>query len=542
VDVCVVGSGASGLPVATRLAQHGFRVVVLERGPWMRRADFVEDELLVRRGLFWPTVEDEPRTWRPADSVPATRLPTAVQLFANAMVVGGSTVHYSALAWRFRESDFQVLSEDGQVDGAALADWPISYADLEPYYTQAEHELGVSGDARLNPWEPPRSRDYPVPPVPRNSAGAVFERGALAMGLNPFPIPLAILSRDYDGRPGCVGKGFCSSYGCSTGARSSTMETYLPKGLATGRMELRANAFVTGVETDALGRATGVTYIAPDGSSQRQAASIVVLAAGGVETTRLLLLSASRSHPAGLANASGLVGTYLMQHSPPATVVATFPEPIDGHMGTAATRTVMDWYATDASRGYIRGGFAQPRAHGGDPIGYALRRVHPATWGLAHKTSMRETWRHYLYSHVTGESLPVESNRVDLDPDVRDRFGLPVARTTYTPHDNDFRLAKWIADRSAELFDAAGATKVHNAEPVNRKLHNHQMGTARMGDDPSRSVVDRWCRAHDVPNLYIADSSVFVTSAGVNPSLTITALALRVADRIAATRGDPKAQ
>jgi choline dehydrogenase-like flavoprotein len=541
VDVCVVGSGASGLPVATRLAQHGFRVVVLERGPWMPRAEFLEDELLVRRGLFWPTVEDEPRTWRPSDDVPAVRLPTHVQLFANAMVVGGSTIHYSALAWRFRESDFRVLTEDGPVDGTTLADWPIRYEDLEPYYSQAEWELGVSGDTRLNPWEPPRGGEFPLPPVARNSAGAILERGARALGLHPFPIPLAILSRDYDGRSGCTGKGFCSSYGCPTGARSSTMEAFLPKGLATGRLELRPNAFVTGVETDDRGRATGVTYIAGDGSAQRQEASIVVLAAGGVETTRLLLLSTSAAHPDGLANGSGLVGKNLMQHSPPATVVATFPQPLDGHMGTAATRTLMDWYATDTSRGYIRGGFAQPRAHGGDPIDLALRKVHPATWGLAHKTSMRETWRHYLYSHVTGESLPVEANRVDLDPEVRDRFGLPVARVTYTPHENDDRLAAWIADRSAELFEAAGATKVYNPGPTNRKLHNHQMGTARMGDDPATSVVDRWCRAHECPNLYIADSSVFVTSAGVNPSLTITAIALRIADRIAATRGDPAA-
>jgi choline dehydrogenase-like flavoprotein len=538
VDVCVVGSGAGGLPVATRLAQKGFRVVVLERGPWLTRRDFLEDELLMRRGMFWPTVEDEPRTWRPDPETPTERLPTNVQLFANAMVVGGSTVHYSALAWRFRESDFQVLSEDGPVDGATLADWPISYSDLEPYYSQAEHELGVSGDERLNPWGPPRARNYPLPPVPRNSAGAIFERGARALGLHPMPIPLAILSRDYDGRSGCLGKGFCSSYGCPTGARSSTLEAYLPKGLATGRLELRPNSFATHVETDPRGRATGVAYIGTDGVPDRQEADIVILAAGGVETSRLLLLSASGAHPHGLANGSGLVGRNLMQHSPPATVLATFPEPLDGHMGTSATRTVMDWYATDASRGFIRGGFAQPRAHGGDPIDYALRRIHPAAWGLAHKTSMRETWRHYLYSHVTGESLPVESNAVDLDPEVRDRHGLPVARATYKPHPNDDRLAAWIADRSAEVFEAAGATKVYNPGPINRKLHNHQMGTARMGNDPSTSVVDRWCRAHEVPNLYIADSSTFVTSAGLNPSLTITAMALRIADRIAATRGD----
>jgi choline dehydrogenase-like flavoprotein len=304
---------------------------------------------------------------------------------------------------------------------------------------------------------------------------------------------------------------------------------------------VRPGSFVTRVETDGRGRATGVAYVGPDGTTRVQEAAIVVLAAGGVETPRLLLLSASSSHPDGLANGSGLVGKNFMQHSPGATVVATFPQPVDGHKGTAATRTVMDYYETDARRGFIRGGFFHPRAHGGDPIDYALRPVHPAAWGLAHKTSMRETWQHYLYSHVTGESLPVESNRVDLDPDVRDRFGLPVARITYTAHENDLRLAQWFADRSVEVLEAAGATATWNRGPVVRKLHNHQMGAARMGDDPTRSVVDRWCRTHDVPNLYVVDSSVFVTSAGLNPSLTITANALRIADRIAATRGDPKA-
>jgi choline dehydrogenase-like flavoprotein len=529
------------MPAAARLAQRGFRVVVLERGPWLGRSDFVEDELIVSRGLLWPTVDEEPRTWRPNDATPAVPLADSVQLFSNAMVVGGSTVHFSALAWRFRESDFRVLSEDGPIDGAALADWPITYAEMEPYYDEAERLIGVSGAARLNPFEPPRQREYPLPPVPRNSAGAILERGARALGLHPFPTPLAILSRDFDGRSRCMAKGFCSTYGCSNGARGSTLETFLPKGLATGRLELRPGSFVSRVVTDAGGRVTGVEYVGRDGALQYQAAAIVILAAGGVETPRLLLNSASGRSPDGLANGSGLVGRNFMLHSPGATVVATFPHPVDGHKGTSSTRTVMDYYASDPRRGFIRGGYFHPRAHGGDPIEYALRRVHPARWGQAHKTSMRETWRHYLYSHVTGESLPATGNRVDLDPDLRDRFGLPVARITYTAHDNDVRLARWLADRSAELFDAAGATTIHNAGPTVRKLHNHQMGTARMGVDPSRSVVDRWCRAHDVPNLYVTDSSVFVTSAGVNPSLTIQANALRVADRIAATAGDPRA-
>ena len=544
VDAVVVGSGAGGIPVAARLAARGLRVVILERGPWLRREDFAEDEILVsRRGQLWPTVESEPRTWRPTDTVAAVPLSTAVQLFSNAMVVGGSTVHYSGLSWRFHPSDFRVRSEEGEINGASLADWPIDYAEMEPYYEQAEREIGVSGAARLDPFAPPRRRDYPLPPVDRTSAGAILERGARALGLHPFPTPLAILSRPYRGRPACTNKGFCSSYGCTVGAKSSTMEALLPGAVATGRCEVRPDSFATRVELDGRGRARGVAYVGSGGATEFQPAGIVILAAGGVETPRLLQLSATRGHPDGLANGSGLVGRNLMLHAPGATVVATFPESLDGHKGASPTRAVMDFYASDSRRGFIRGGYFHPRAHGGDPIEYALRPVHPARFGMAHKDSMRETWRHYLYSHVTGESLPVEANRVDLDPEVRDRFGMPVARITHTAHPNDVRLSAYIADRSAEVFHAAGASTVHVPAPGVRRLHNHQMGTSRMGSDPATSVVDRWCQAHDVPNLYVADASVFATSAGLNPALTVTANAFRVADRIASTElryGSPR--
>jgi len=534
VDACIVGAGAAGLVVAKELAERGFRVVLLERGPWLSREDFFEDEIAAkRRGQLWPTVADEPRTWRSSSDEEATVLATGVQLFANAMCVGGGTVHYSGLSWRFHESDFRVLSAEGPVDGVSLADWPIGYADLEPWYERAEWEIGVSGKGWASPFDPPRRRDYPLPPVARTSAGAILETGARALGLHPFPTPLAILSRPYRGRPACTNKGFCSGYGCTVGAKSSTLEALLPRALATGRCDLRPHALASRVELDARGRARAVVYRDADGTEQRQTARLVILAAGGVETPRLLLMSATAGHPDGLANGSGLVGANFMQHAPATTVVATFPEPLDGHKGASPTRACHDFYPSDSRRGFIRGGYFHPRAHGGDPIELALRPIHGATWGRAHKDSMRRSWRHYLYSHVTGESLPVETNRVDLDPVARDRFGLPVARITHTAHPNDVRLSAFIAERSAEVFRAAGATEVLVPSPEVRKLHNHQMGTCRMGDDPARSVVDRWCRSHEVPGLYVVDASVFVTSGGLNPALTIQANAFRIADHVA---------
>jgi choline dehydrogenase-like flavoprotein len=434
-----------------------------------------------------------------------------------------------------RPVDFRERSLLGPIAGTGFSDWPITYGELEPYYTKAEWEIGVSGEP--GPFDPPRSKPYPCPPMPVKSSGALLERGALKLGLHPQVAPVAILSTPYRGRPPCGHCGFCMGFGCEMNAKSSTLVSMIPEAEATGRCEIRPLSTVFRIETDAAGRVTEVQYFDAHGSQQAQKAKAVVLAANGAETPRLLLMSESSRFPNGLANGSGLVGKYLMGNGHSVNH-AVFEHEANEWKSIQVTRIVHDFYDSDPTRGFYGGGGIDARPLiNASPLMHALTvgggGAVPLRWGADFKRDVLHGFNHHIGLLNSTTSLPLESNNISLDPDLKDDKGRPALRMTYRDHDDDLAIMKFLQDRGEEILQAAGAVKYWR-EPVEpQRFHAHLLGTCRMGDDPATSVVDRYHRSHQVPNLFICDGSSLVSSGRGQPTLTIQALAFRAAEHIA---------
>ena len=520
--------------MADRLASDGFKVVVLEQGPFRRAQDFTHDEIGVVQyhELLGGGPEVHGQTFRDdasKDAQPAVR-PAA----EYAQTVGGSSVHFTANFWRLREIDFREKSALGPISGTNFADWPISYEELEPYYTRVDWEIGVSGAP--GPFDSFRSRPFPVPPMPIKSSGVLLERGAKKIGLHPQPAPLAILSKPLNGRAPCINCGYCMGYGCEVGAKSSTLAAMIPLAQASGNCEIRAECAVFRVTSDASGRVSGVLYYDPEGQERAQKAKAVILSANGAETTRLLLMSASEGHPDGLANSSGFVGRNIMfnGHS---LAHAVFEQPLNEFKGVQVTRIVHDFYEADPARGYYGGGGIDARALDAmGPIAFALSGQRPGTprWGAAFKNTLAHDFTRRLSVLCSTTSLPQDSNNVTLDPTHTDSWGRPAIRMTYRDHPDDLSTALFLQDRAMEILDAAGAQTAWRSPVGPQDGSAHLLGTCRMGNDPQTSVVDRYHRSHDIRNLFICDGSSMVTSGRGQPTMTIMALAFRAAEHIAA--------
>jgi choline dehydrogenase-like flavoprotein len=531
VDFVVIGSGAAGGVVARELSVAGFAVVLLEQGPHRTAANFTHDELatqfnneLIGRDI----VQTYRRT--AADTAKVQNDPPPA-LYAQG--VGGSSVHFSGNFWRLRPSDFNERSRLGPIPGTLFDDWPISYEELEPYYTRVDWEIGVSGAP--GPFDPPRSKPYPLPPMPVKSSGVLLERAATKLGLHAQVAPLAILSQAYKGRPGCIHCGFCMGFGCEANAKSSTLATMIPEALATGKCELRARCAVHRIETGTDGRVSEVQYWDEKGRPQAQKARAVVLCANGAETPRLLFMSSSPRHPQGLGNGSGRVGKGLMFNSH-SVAHALFDEPLHDYKSVQCSRIIHDFYEADLKRGFYGGGGIDARpflAH--SPMLFALTTVPPDVprWGAEYKKFLADAFTRHMAVLGSGTSLALESNTVTLDPKVKDPLGRPALRITYNDHGDDMKLAGFLQDRAMELIDAAGAKKAWREEITPQNIGTHLLGTARMGNDPKTSVVDRFHRSHEVKNLFIVDGSSFVTSGRGQPTMTIQALAFRAAEHIA---------
>jgi choline dehydrogenase-like flavoprotein len=503
-DAVIIGAGACGSLMAAKLAERGMSVVVLEAGKrFDRETDLANSEANGAK-ILWT----EPRVYAGKHGV----VPKA------GVGVGGGTLAWLGVMPRFHPADFRTYSTEG-----VGADWPISYEDLRPYYQQVEREFGIAGDC--GPFAPERY-DLPMPPHRMNWHAQVLARGARKLGAHPFAPPIAINSIAYDGRPACIYCGWCGS-GCPTGAKATAPDVYLAKAERRGARVI-SEAFVHRIEYDAGGgRVTGATYLDAEKREHHVKGRFVILAAHALETPRILLLSANPTFPDGLANSSGQVGQNLMSH-PTWQVFGTFDEPINAYKGMQMGHVmVQDYYATSqtpaAGRDYARGFILL--SYMMTPVTYA--NLSGAFYGPEFKRFLHD----YAYTAAWwahAEGLPMPDNRITLDPEVRDPRGLPVGRLTYEWCDNDLRLAAAARDKAAEMMAASGARQVR----IGLNYGAHAMGTCRMGRDPRDSVVDEFCRSHDIPNLYICDTSVFVTSAGVNPTLTAMAIASRAAERM----------
>jgi choline dehydrogenase-like flavoprotein len=529
VDFVVVGSGPAGSVMARELSQAGFTVVVMEQGPRLTPSDFEHDEVkyYYLHGITNdPTVS--PQTFRRTPDTEAVRVGGNPLTYAR--IVGGSGNHFTANFWRFHEIDFHERSVLGPISGTGFADWPISYQELEPYYTKVEWEVGVSGLAGASPFDPPRTKPYPMPPLPVKSSGVLLEKGARKLGWHAYPAPMAIVSQPYRGRPACVNCGFCIGYGCEVMAKSSPLYTMIPEAEATGRCEVRSASYVFRVGMNDKGRATGVHYFDKDKREQFQKARAVVLSANGAETPRLLLNSATAQSPHGLANSSGMVGKHLMFNQG-AGVHAEFEHALNEYKSVQVTRVVHDFYDSDPKRGFYGGGGIDARI-GAQPIGWALASGGDMPrWGAALKARLEAFPRSMLAAgHCT--SLAMENNGVSIDPTLKDAWGIPAIRVTYKDHPDDLKMAQFLQDRAAAIMDAAGAKKIYRAEVGERGGGVHLLGTCRMGNDPATSVIDKYHRTHDVKNLFLCDGSSFVTSGRGQPTMTIQALAFRAADHI----------
>lgn len=533
VDFAIIGSGSAGGILAKELSLAGFDVVVFEQGPYRKAADFTHDELavLIRGELLGGGPDVNGQTFRARSDQIAVRGMLAPAHYAQ--TVGGSSVHFTANFWRLRPIDFKERSLLGPIAGTNFADWPISYEELEPYYTRVDWEIGVSGAP--GPFDAPRSRPFPMPPLPIKSSGVLLEKGAKALGLHAQPEPHAILSQPFNGRAPCMSCGYCMFYGCEVGAKSSTLAAMIPLAEASGHCEIRAESAVYRIETDSNGRASEVLYYDADGAERAQKVKAVIVAGNGAETPRLLLMSASDRHPDGLANSSGFVGRNLMFNAH-AAANGIFEHPLNDYKGAQVSRMIHDFYDTDEKRGFYGGGGIDARPlWSATPLFQVMEGMPPDVprWGAEFKQAISHNFSRQMSIVGSTTSLALDSNNITLDPDNTDKWGRPSIRVTYHDHDDDLAAAGFLQDRSMELLEAAGAGKAWRTPVRPANSSPHLLGTCRMGDDPDSSVVDRYHRSHDVPNLFICDGSSMVTSGRGQPTMTIMALAFRAAEHIA---------
>jgi choline dehydrogenase-like flavoprotein len=530
-DAIVVGSGAAGGIVACVLAEAGKRVLLLERGRELSFADVGRDHLRNQRLAIYghnagPEINGNPRVFVDPEGRSRIVRPHELDYHNNAACVGGGTRVYGAQAWRFHPDDFRMATKYGVPAGSSLADWPITYETLEPFYERAEWELGAAGDGRMISHQVPRRRDYPLPPVSPSPQTLALANGADRLGWVTTPVPLLINTRPYQGRSACIACKYCVGFACPTDAKSGSQNTVIPRALATGNCELQTNAIVERIEVDSRGNVSGVNFFV-DGITERQTAraKVVVVSGGAIESARLLLNS-------GLGNEHDQVGRNLQGHLYPRAYGLSPTKVFDG-VGPGVTIATTQFNHDNS--GIIGGGmladdFIKP------PIDFWYDSLPPdlPRWGIRNKEFMRDNYTRVMHVRGPVQDIPNPDGRVTVDNSVRDKWGIPVARLSGTTHPATVEAAEFMRQRGEEWLRASGCEKVWSAQPgLILSGRQHQAGTCRMGRDPKTSVTDEWGRVHNHDNLFVVDGSLHVTNGGFNPVLTIMALAFRSGEYIA---------
>jgi choline dehydrogenase-like flavoprotein len=550
-DVCVIGSGAGAGPVALTLAEAGRSLLVLEKGPWWTEKDFYKDELACcRRSVYTPPLADEQHVIEDLDSdgdwVGEATSDSGWD-FWNGNCVGGSSNFMSGFFYRLKPADFRLLSEFGPVPGANIADWPISYEDMEPWYSKVESEVGISGKIVDHPLAEPRSTaDFPYPPTHEHPIARHIDNACQALGLHPLPTARAILSRGKGKRRSCEYSGYCGSYGCSSGAKGSARAALLDRARASGHCEIRPQAKVYKLVSNAQGRVVAADYFDADGKTRRVTAKIFVVACQAIETSRLLLSSTGPRHVNGLANNSGQVGRNLLfsaggSGSGDFVYAGMSDRQVDALKvrGPFVNRGVQDWYYIDdkAFGGRAKGGTVDFLLRHPNPIARAMSVKwdddERLLWGrpLQKKLKSLFTASQTLRYEIFCDWLPTDNCFVSLDAGVRDKWQSPVARVRIGYHPHDLKVGRYINTRAIQVLEKMGARNIRSSVS-GAPPQNLVAGGCRFGDNPATSVLDADCRAHDADNLYVTDGSFMPTGGSVPYTWTIYANAFRVAERI----------
>jgi gluconate 2-dehydrogenase alpha chain len=545
-DVVLVGMGAVGGLIVPILTRAGLRVVALEAGPWRAGRDFRPDELgdafYCRANLSTKFMQEAPR-WRRHAGDPTGEASFSLGRMVNG--VGGSLLHYGTWLRRFHPHHFQPLTRvharwgaAALPDGCTLADWPMTYDDLEPYFSAIEHLVGVAGDSHYPTI--PRSRPYPMPPLRPFRMGEDFRAATTAMGLHPYPVPVGLNSVPYDGRPATRYTSWAVGIGPLADDRWHPALSTVPEALASGNLDLRTQCRVTRVLTDRDGHASGVEYVDATGQQRTQRARTVILASYTFENVRLLLLSGDARHPHGLGNNDGQVGKHFMTKLF-SDVCGDFPDRIfNRHTGPSSQSIILDDYVDDdfdcVTHGFL-GGATLSAENQALPIAIARWSLPPdvPTWGAGYKEHLRQ-WQHVGTARIQPEALPYADNYLDLDPHHRDRsgLGLPVVRITYALHPNEHRVSEWMEAKSEEILRAMGAQRTWRGVRFTGVISSHDLGGCRMGEDPAAAVVDPTLQVHDTPGLYVFGGATFPSCPGINPTLTMWALCARASEQLAA--------